>query len=165
MRNRLKYIPNLILILILTSCEYWDSGHDIIAFINDSDIALDITSQLDYPDLDIGEKSILAFPEWSRRVAPRSGNTEALKYQSPNWEIRFRDDIRSGVLVIQILDSKIVDSLDWDTIRSGNMVLQQYFVTLNDLERLNWILYYPPREIMKNIKMSPPYKEAKKIAK
>lgn len=44
-----------------------------------------------------------------------------------------------------------------DTIRKYVPVLQRYQLKLEDLQRLNWTITYPPTEAMRNVKMYPPY--------
>lgn len=56
-----------------------------------------------------------------------------------------------------IFDKEIVESIPWETIVEEYMVLQRYDVTKKDLERLNCVLYYPPTEEMKTIRMYPRY--------
>jgi hypothetical protein len=38
-----------------------------------------------------------------------------------------------------------------------SMALQRYDLTLEDLNSLNWTIFYPPNERMKDVKMYPPY--------
>jgi hypothetical protein len=45
-----------------------------------------------------------------------------------------------------------------NSVNYSESIIQQYSVTLQNLKHLNWILYYPPTEAMKDMKMYPPYK-------
>ena len=44
-----------------------------------------------------------------------------------------------------------------DTVRKYVPVLCRYQLTQPDLEKVNWVITYPPTEAMKDIKMYPPY--------
>lgn len=44
-----------------------------------------------------------------------------------------------------------------DTIRKYVPVLQRYQLKLEDLQRLNWTITYPPTAAMRDVKMFPPY--------
>jgi len=39
------------------------------------------------------------------------------------------------------------------------LVLQRYYLSLQDLQKLNWRVSYPPTPEMKDMKMYPAYKE------
>ena len=46
-----------------------------------------------------------------------------------------------------------------ETIAENYMVLVRYDVTLDDLDRLDWTLHYPPTPAMRDVHMYPPYEE------
>ena len=48
----------------------------------------------------------------------------------------------------------------WETVREDYIILQRYDLSIAELEKLNWTIYYPPAEAMKDIYMYPPYEEA-----
>ncbi len=48
---------------------------------------------------------------------------------------------------------------DWETIRQEYKILVRYDLSHNDLKKLNWRIYYPPTEAMKDMKMYPPYRQ------
>lgn len=61
------------------------------------------------------------------------------------------------------LDKDVVDNVPWETVREDYMILQRYDLSIADLEKLNWTIYYQPTEAMKDIYMYPPYEEAVKM--
>jgi len=78
--------------------------------------------------------------------------TGSLEY---TWEQTFTKYVSSDTLMIFISDSSVILNMPDDT--EIHSVIQRYDVSLQDLINLNWTLYYPPTEAMKNIKMFPPY--------
>ena len=58
-----------------------------------------------------------------------------------------------------IFDSEILENIEWKEIRDNYMILKRYDLSLEDLQKLDFTLYYPPTEEMKDIKMYPPYEE------
>ena len=58
-----------------------------------------------------------------------------------------------------IFDSEVLENIEWKEIRDNYMILKRYDLSLEDLQKLDFTLYYPPTEEMKDIKMYPPYEE------
>ena len=48
---------------------------------------------------------------------------------------------------------------EWETIRKEYKILMRYDFSYTDFQKLNWEVYYPPTEVMKDMKMFPPYQE------
>ena len=38
----------------------------------------------------------------------------------------------------------------WETVREDYIILQRYDLSIAELEKLNWTIYYPPTEAMKD---------------
>lgn len=138
-----------------------NTGHNSIIFINNTDVPVDVSYELDYPDLDLGTYPIHNMQEHQRRVMPYKESPNPLMFGDINasWESRF-PYIKSDTLIIQVFESEIIDTYSWSKIRSDYMILQQYFVSLENLQSINWRISYPPTPEMKDIKMWPPYEEA-----
>jgi len=51
--------------------------------------------------------------------------------------------IPSRTISIFILDSNIVKTIPWDTIRNNNNYLKRYDLTTDSLNKLNWTVTYP----------------------
>jgi hypothetical protein len=62
-------------------------------------------------------------------------------------------------LSVFIFDAAVVENTPWDTVKAKYMILQRYDLNLEELEKFNWIITYPPTEDMKDVRMFPPYKK------
>lgn len=45
-------------------------------------------------------------------------------------------------MMIYVFDGPILESQGWDYIKTNNLVLKRYDVTLHDLENMNWTITY-----------------------
>lgn len=94
--------------------------------------------------------------EPNNMIKPQQTNTESIPIIPVSWEAAFSDNrITLDTLMIYILDDQALKKEDVDIRQS---FLQRYDLSLQDLQRLNWVLSYPPAENMKDIKMWPTYK-------
>lgn len=75
-------------------------------------------------------------------------------YSRTKWEDVF-SSLRSDTLSVYFFDSDTLNKYDWSKIREGYKVLKRYDLSLQDLERLNYLVTYPPTNEMKGIKMYP----------
>lgn len=66
-------------------------------------------------------------------------------------------ELPADTLSIYLFDDNIFSSDDWADIRENYKILMRYDLSIEDLERLNWKVTYPPSENMKDIKQFPPY--------
>jgi hypothetical protein len=74
-----------------------------------------------------------------------------------NWEILVKE---YGTLMIFIFDGEVIGKMSWwELVERDYLVLQRYDLSLQDLEKLNWKVYYPPTKAMQDMKMFPPYEE------
>ena len=62
-------------------------------------------------------------------------------------------------LSVFIFDAETLETTPWDIVQSKSLVLQRYDLTLEELERLKWIIPYPPTSAMKDVEMYPRYIE------
>ena len=62
-------------------------------------------------------------------------------------------------LFVYIFDAELIENTPWEVIAKDYLVLKRYDLTLEDLQRLNWKITYPPTEAMKDVKQYPPYGE------
>jgi hypothetical protein len=73
------------------------------------------------------------------------------------------EDIVKGLpldtLSIFIIFEDTLLTYSWEVIRSDYKILKRYDLSLQDLQKLNYTIPYPPTETMKNMKMYPPYGE------
>jgi len=60
-------------------------------------------------------------------------------------------------LSFAIFDADTIAAYPWDVINSEYKILRRYDLSIHDLQKLNYTLYYPPTEAMRNMKMYPEY--------
>ena len=153
MKNIRKiFESSIIYILIIFSVSCGDKGNHEIKIINNADYVIWCDYSFYYPNVyyPFVDKHI-------KEIQPHSSGILFSKVYSGlgrSWERHFAQDILSDTLMICISDSSVIVSSPYNTDYS---VIQRYDVSLQDLVDLNWTLYYPPTEVMKNIKMYPPY--------
>jgi hypothetical protein len=129
--------------------------HKTIGIINNSEKAIYTYFNFAYPDT----LALTGVPSSSEpsiyKVEPQKKNTTAL-WQRIFWEIIFKDGRRipSDTLMIFIMDAELLESKSTPI---NNTIIQRYDLSLQDLQRVNWTLTYPPSPNMSAIKMYPPY--------
>lgn len=119
------------------------SHHSISAFFNDNE-----NHKAIYPDTSISivEQGIIHIPK---------GEKEAIA-GSTNWESVFEVSVPNDTLSIFIIHSDTLAKYSWFEIRRDYNILKRYDLSYQDLERLNWNVYYPSTAEMEGIKMYPP---------
>lgn len=83
-------------------------------------------------------------------------NADAPAYLKVKYELFFQE-LPSDTLSVFIIHSDSLAKYDWNTIRKDYNVLKRYDLSLEDLQRLNFKVPYPPKEDMKDVKMWPEY--------
>lgn len=127
-----------------------------IDVINNTDYAIQAAPGLgsdwlnSYPDTAISKLKPAFF-----YVAPHVRNYIG---NGGKWENVF-PELPKDTLSIYIFNADTLNVYDWSKIKEGYKILKRYDLSLNDLKKLNWTIYYPPTEEMKNIHMYPPYKK------
>lgn len=71
----------------------------------------------------------------------------------------YNRDTNYGTVFVYVFDADIVENTSWGIVARDYLVLKRYDLTLEDLQRLDWKITYPPTEATKNIKQYPPYGE------
>jgi hypothetical protein len=46
-------------------------------------------------------------------------------------------------LTVFVFDAQVVESTPWDTVKARDLVLKRYNLSLDDLNKLQWLLTYP----------------------
>lgn len=147
-----KIIGSILLMFVLLGsfqCYRNDEFHHVeIPFFNNSDQDVYIVRSFNYPDTT--DCDYYSMYHGSSLIKRGEKNYEAL-FMNTYWEDFFS---RVGdTLMIFVLDPNSVIAHK----EPQETVLGRYDVSLEDLERNNWMLCYPPNENMKSIKMWPPY--------
>ena len=130
--------------------------HFTIAFVNNSRKSVYVR-QAGYSDtLYIKDFSYTPkAPNNMYKVIEGQINTKVLKLRRC-YEADFQyGDLKR--LMIFVFDAEIVENTPWEIVSKDYLVLKRYDVTLEDLQRLDWKITYPPTEAMKDMKMWPPY--------
>lgn len=65
--------------------------------------------------------------------------------------------LKTDTLCFFILNSDTLNKYPWEEIRKDYKILRRYDLSLQDLEYLEYKIYYPPTPKMRDIKMYPPY--------
>ena len=73
------------------------------------------------------------------------------------FEKVFKNENFSDTVYVYVFDAAVVDNTSWDIVAKDYLVLKRYDLSLEDLQRLNWQVTYPPTEAMKDVKQYPPY--------
>ena len=145
MKASLKFI--VLAGLCISSCGPFGDYELDIYMHNNSGYTLLTDGTYDYPDTTIKEK--MYFEE----VLPHSFGRATFTTR------RWNRTIVNEKMCLFIFYKDVVNSVPWETIRKDYMVLQRYDLSIDELEKLNWTVYYPPTEEMKDIDMFPPYGE------
>ena len=84
---------------------------------------------------------------------PFSERNEIISVAS--WRETYKNKASQDTLYLFIFASDTLAKYSWEEIRKGYKVLARYDLSLEDLERLNFELSYPPDNRMQGIKMYP----------
>ena len=72
------------------------------------------------------------------------------------WE-EIYSNFPKDTMSVYVFHSDTLKKYPWDEVGNKYMILKRYDLSLSDLKLLEWSIYYPPTEEMKDIKMYPPY--------
>ena len=81
-------------------------------------------------------------------------NGETRYDRKEKWENIF-NELPADTLSIYFIDRDTLKNFEWDIIRRDYMISKRYDLSLQDLERLNYTISYPPSVEMEGIKMYP----------
>jgi len=108
-----------------------------------------------YPDTS-SINTIPIYYDWNKILPNDEFGLMGIRHST--WKSTFEYH-KIDTLMIYIFDEEVLKNNTWGNVIRYYLVLQRYDLSLQDLEKLNWKIYYPPTEAMKDIKMFPPYKE------
>ena len=150
---RIVLILLLIPIIMGSRCENDDENcHDRIDFLNKTSRTLYVKKE---------ESIILSryngYPySDSYKTLPNENNNTAFfnvfSGRSDCYENTLKD-----TLYVFIFEEDVLANHSWADVVDKNLVLQRYNLSLQDLQQLNWQISYPPSELMKDMKMYPPF--------
>jgi hypothetical protein len=125
-----------LIILSASSCESTYYDHRLKLY-NNSEKTLYATYYQSFPDTALGQHSFSYSP--NRRINP--GETFTLS-RGGTWETAFKEQINEKLMIF-VFDANVVENTPWDTIRKNYIILKRYDLSLEDLERLDWMVTYP----------------------
>lgn len=170
MKKRQRKLSTTLILFIVLLCSYqcdklaMDKKYPLY-FMNNSDRRVTINLNSDgtyvgreYPDTAIAE-TLLQFErplndDWG--VKPRQ--KVMFSDGSMSWE-KIYNSVSSDTLSFMIFDIDTLNTYSNEIIRSEYKVLQRYDLSIYDLQKLDYTLYYPPTEAMRHMKMWPRYKD------
>lgn len=140
----LKYILLINIVGILSySCTECKCDSEI-NFINHTNTRLFVNGGFAYPDTAVS--SITGGGDY---ISPNSKQILA------NYWLAGLEESQGGRIMIFIFDYKSLR--DSTSGKPDYQVTKRYDLSLEDLNRLNWTITYPPTEAMKDVKMWPAY--------
>jgi len=89
--------------------------------------------------------------------ACEQNNTEALSWWGDCYEAEFHPIGIFDTIYVYVFYASVVENTPWEVVARDYLVLKRYDLTLEDLQRLDWKITYPPTEAMKDVKQYPPY--------
>lgn len=135
---------NLLLIfgILLISCEAknTENCHKVITIINNSNKILYISESYNYPNID--DYKNLASPLISGSPKIEPNETRAYVPVRDCIEYTYANQIPSGIMMFYVFDGEILETQGWDYIKTNDLVLKRYDLTLENLENLNWTITY-----------------------
>jgi hypothetical protein len=154
---RMKYINFLLLIMfICVSCRIPDFDTRLL-FANNYDKAVYVglsDMESDYKDTAYVYINY-SIVNYDNRYKFYSDTVKEFLLYIP-WEKLFEYGKRDTVS-FYIFDATLLETTSWKKVREDYLVLQRYDLSLQNMKDLNWTLYFPPTEAMKDMKMYPPY--------
>ncbi len=143
-----------VLLPIATACRKKENLHSEIEIINNSD------KGIYFQDRAIYETSDTLFIPGSNPATDKLNFYCSAGKSNIIWtRSAFEGDFNRGAKYLQIIifDENIIHTVPFDTVRKYDMILKRYNLTLENLQDLNWTVYYPPTEAMRYVKQSPPF--------
>jgi len=155
----MKTLIGIILTVLLctaTSCDpngdgQWDGR---LKITNNSNDSIYSRLQYNYPDSTILETGHPGAE--STFIAP--SKTEKI-FSSIKWEERISFINKQNTLYVFLYSVDTLNKYPWSQIQKDYKILQRYALSIDDLQKLDWNVTYPPSPAMKDMKMYPPYKE------
>lgn len=144
----------LLVVLITASCKLKLENFYTFVLINNSNVDVECyfvrpVGGYHYPDTTLLNESAVA------AVEPVPSNEQ--RSIGLSWEYTdFFHYLPSDTLSIFIFDSDVYENTDWSEIRDNYNILKRYDLSLGDLERLKYVLTYPPDASMDGVRMYPP---------
>jgi hypothetical protein len=163
--KKVSLLFGLVILLICTASRCQDKEsencHTAIGFSNNSTKNLYVRGMHYIPRYPFASEVGYIHSTVNERYKVKSGEQSNRKAMSSSGchEDRFDDDYYSDTFIVYIFDAAVVENTPWEIVARDYLVLKRYDLTLEDLQRLDWKITYPPTEMMKDVKQWPPYEE------
>jgi len=162
MKNVIK-ISLVALICMATRCtdKENENCHTAIRFTNNSEKNLRVVDKFTHrfftDPLDIRKGFAESANSVQFIIKSSEQNNERATRSFSCYEKIFIDEYFSDTVYVYVFDAAVVDTTPWDIVAKDYLVLKRYDLSLEDLQRLDWQVTYPPTEAMKDVKQYPPY--------
>ena len=141
-----------------------ENCHPAIRFSNDTKNSLRVRKEFHKSTIpspftdpwDISNISYTVRGEMYKVNGSEQGNRRAIS-SSVCFENFFNREGYSGTVYVYVFDAETIENTPWEVVARDYLVLKRYDLTLEDLQRLDWKITYPPTEAMKDVKQYPPY--------
>ena len=155
----MKQIRNILVLVticvLLCACTNYEYGTQHIKLKNMSDA--DIICQMLWSGSITNADTVLQCSLSTNFIVHKDSST-LIECGYRSWETDFE---LIPYIQFLIMDKELFNQYNLDascdTIRKYVPVLQLYQLKLEDLQRLNWTITYPPTAAMRDVKMFPPY--------
>ena len=108
---------------------------------------------------DLSLRGVLHYPDTtlpvSKPILVKVNATSSFDILSKEEWSEILKKLPADTLSIFIFDALVYEGTKWEEIRNDYKILKRYDLSIEDLERLNYTVTYPPTEEMKGIKMYP----------
>jgi len=159
-----KYFLFLLTIILFSSCtRSCEEEFKDLYIVNNSDKTLFFMKGKHYPDTTIENNFNFWDSEGNRIYAVPSNSISPFETKKADVILhnsREQFYYRFDTLMIFLFDSSVIKNIPPETVEKDYLVLQRYDLSLQDLHKLHWKVYYPPTDAMKDMKMWPPYQES-----
>ncbi len=132
----------LLFFFILTCCtpKDKDNCHYKINFINNSKSILYVFYSTD-SELTKNGTPDPRFNSESKSL-PNTTNEDALKFGNAKPQCGENKFDSTPKLYVFVFDSQVLEANTWDDVKTNNLVLKRYDLTLQDLKNSNWTITY-----------------------
>lgn len=167
--NTLLILVSILVVLCSYQCDGFLMDRKYPLYIsNNSDrkLLIDINtdgyfSDPEYPDTTISERILTIQTPFDENWGVKSGHRVMFRESSGPWEVVYETGVPSDTLSFIVYDIDTLNKYPPETIRNNYMILKRYDLSIYDLQKLDYTLYYPPSETMRNMKMFPPFGDSK----
>lgn len=128
----------ILLILAVSGCrkDYYDTR---LNFVNNSDSSIYVSISDFYKD------TSYVYVNYYPGNAPEKYKIQPYETKTSikpigTWERVYEEQ---DTLAFYVFDAQVIETTPWDTVKAKYLVLKRYDLSLDDLQRMNWIITYP----------------------